>query len=290
MGAQAAALLDAGGPVGDVPAPAPVAGSLQLVAPQPYDLARVALGHSGVGLAPTAWDGQRLHRVLDGAGPVVVHPDLTVTWSAAGVEEHDVRRELTTVLGLDDDLEPLWEACDRVPALRWVRPAGAGRLLRSPTAWEDLVGALAATNASYAATQRMVRVLAGDGPFPAPEQVLARDLSAWGYRAPSLRALAERVAGGLDVERWRDLALPDEQVLAEVRALPGFGPFASAQVLPLLGPRPRPVVADAWLDRVGGPVAAYAAMGPWAGSGRWLAVTAGRGAQQKGPRTDSSWT
>ncbi len=290
MGAQAAALLDAGGPVGVVPAPAPVCGSLRLAAPEPYDLARVALGHGGVGLAPTSWDGRRLHRVLAGAGPVVVDAGLTVTWSAPVVDEQDVRRQLTTVLGLDDDLEPLWAACDRVPSLRWVRPAGAGRLLRSPTAWEDLVGALAATNASYAATQRMVRALVGDGPFPTPEQVRERDLTSWGYRARALRGLAEQVAAGLDVERWRDPAVPDDQVLREVRALPGFGPFAAAQVLPLLGTRPRPVVADAWLDRVGGPVEAWAAMGRWAGSGRWLAVTAARGAQQKGPRTDSSWT
>ena len=290
MGAQAAALLDAGGPVGVVPAPAPAAGSLRLEAPQPYHLERVARGHGGVGLAPSAWDGQRLHRVLAEAGPVVVHPDLTVSWSTAGADEQDVRRQLTTVLALDDDLEPLWRACDRVPSLRWARPADAGRLLRSPTAWEDLVGALAATNASYAATQRMVRGLVVGGTFPSPEQVLERDLSAWGYRARSLRAVAERVARGLDVERWRDLAVPDDEVLRQVRALPGFGPFAAAQVLPLLGPRPRPVVADAWLDVVGGPVEAYAAMGPWAGSGRWLAATASRGAQQKGPRIDSSWT
>jgi len=173
VGAQAAALLDGGGPVGEVPPPAPVAGSLRLSGPEPYDLDRVVRAHGGVGLAPSAWDGERLHLVLT-TGPVVVHPDLTVTWSQGRPEEAVLRQ----VLALDDDLAELWEACDRVPSLRWVRPLGAGRLLRAPTAWEDLVGALAATNASYAATQRMVRALVGAAGFPGAAEVLERDLSA----------------------------------------------------------------------------------------------------------------
>ena len=93
MGAQAAALLDAGGAVGDVPPDAPAVGSLRLTAPPAYDLDRVARGHAGVGHPPSAYDGRRLHRVLpagaaragaDPAGalpggvPVVVHPDLLV--------------------------------------------------------------------------------------------------------------------------------------------------------------------------------------------------------------------
>lgn len=251
-----------------MPPPAPVVGALRLTGPEPYDLDRVARAHGGVGLAPKAWDGERLH-----LHDVVVHRDLTVTWSGSGLPEPTLR----WVLALDDDLGELWEACDRVPSLRWVRPLGAGRLLRSPTAWEDLVGALAATNASYAASRRMVAALVGDGPFPAPAEVLERDLSGWGYRAASLSGLARRVVDGdVDPQAWCDLAVPDGQVLQELRALPGIGPFAAAQLLPLLGPRPRPVVPDGWLRTQVDPDAC-AAMGRWAGSGMLLAVTARRG-------------
>lgn len=272
MGAQAAALLDDGGPAGDVPPPAGPVGTLRLAAPEPYDLDRVARSHGGVGLAPTAWDGERLHLVLD-TGPVVVHRDLSVTWSGSRPDEAVLR----WVLALDDDLSELWEACDRVPSLRWVRPLGAGRLLRSATAWEDLVGALASTNASYAASRRMIAGLVGGGSFPTPAQVLERAPAGWGYRASSLQRLAALVAGGeVDPEAWRDLDVPDEQVLGALRALPGIGPFAAAQLLPLLGPRPRPVVLDGWLRAQVDP-ADYAAMGRWAGSGMLLAVTAGRG-------------
>jgi N-glycosylase/DNA lyase len=285
VGAQAAALLDAGGPVGRVPPPAPVAGRLLLDPPLLYDLAAVARGHGGVGLAPSAWDGTRLHRVLrrpDGPLPVVVHPDLGVTWSRPVRQEQQVRAQLTDVLALEDDLSGLWDACDRVPSLGWVRPAGAGRVLRAPTAFEDLAGTLAATNTSYRACQRMVAGLVGDGPFPTPDEVAARGEPAlraagWGYRAPALLALARSAADGApDVERWRDPAVPDDEVLAAVRALPGFGPFAAATALPLLGGRPRPLVLDGWLRRQVPDPSVFAPMGRWAGTGAWLAVTAHR--------------
>ena len=281
MGAQAAALLDAGGPVGDVPPPAPEAGGLRLHAPQPYVLDAVARGHGGVGLRPSAYDGVRLHRVLhlpDGPLPVVVHPDLRVTWSRPTAHAEQVRRQLTVVLALEDDLGELWDACDRVPHLRRARAAGAGRVLRAPTAFEDLVGTLAATNASYAASRRMVGaldVLAADDVARLGEHGLRA--RGWGYRAPALLHLARAVAdGALDVERWRDARVPDDEVLAGLRALPGFGPFAAASALPLLGCRPRPVVLDGWLRRQVPEPAAYAPMGRWAGTGIWLAVTASR--------------
>ena len=284
MGAQAAALLDAGGPVGVVPPPAPEAGRLRLEAPSPYCLDAVARGHGGVGLAPSAYDGVRLHRVLrlpDGPLPVVVHPDLVVTWSRPTAHGEQVRRQLTVVLALEDDLTGLWDACDRVPHLRGVRAARAGRVLRAPTAFEDLVGTLAATTASYAASRRMVAGLV-DGAFPAPDEVarLGEDglrARGWGYRAPALLHLARAVAdGALDAERWRDPGVPDEEVLAGLRALPGFGAFAAATALPLMGHRPRPVVLDGWLRRQVPDPQAYAPMGRWAGTGVWLAVTARR--------------
>jgi N-glycosylase/DNA lyase len=284
VGAQAAALLDAGGPVGDVPAPAPVSGRLQLLPPRPYSLDAVARGHGGVGLAPSAYDGARLHRVLrlpDGPLPVVVDPDLQVTWSRPTAHADEVRRQLTAVLALEDDLEDLWGACERVEALRGARAAGAGRVLRAPTAFEDLVGTLAATNTSYAASRRMVAGLVSEA-FPTPDE-LARHgedglrARGWGYRAPALRRLARAVADGdLDVERWRDPGVPDEEVLAGLRALPGFGPFAAASALPLMGHRPRPLVLDGWLRRQVPDPQAYAGMGRWAGTGVWLAVTARR--------------
>ena len=281
MGAQAAALLDSGGPVGDVPPDGPWDGGLVLQLPAGWVLARTALGHGGVGLAPTAWDGRRLHLRLP--DPVVVEPDGVVRWRGRAPDVGAVRR----VLALDDDLEPLWSACDRVPALRWVRPAGAGRTLRSPTVFQDLVGVLAATRTSYRSSQAMVRRLVAGGPFPSPEQVRAREPVGWGYRGPWLHALAERVLGGWDPERLLDPAVGGDEVASQVGSLAGFGPFATASLTPLLG-RPRPLVLDGWLrGQLGGASDAevrerYAALGPWAGTGAVLEGTAAR-LQRAGP-------
>lgn len=275
VGAQAAALLDAGGPVGDVPVARPADCTLRLTGPATYDLARTARLHGGVGLAPTAWDGRRLHTRLP--GPVVVEPDLTVRWSGARPDETVVAR----VLGLDQDVEPLWQACDRLPELRWVRRLGVGPVLRAPTVWQEVVTTLAAVRTSYRGSQALVRDLVGDGSFPGPEQVLAADLARWGFRAPWLVALAQRAGGGEDLEQLLDPGPDDDDVLRRLRALPGVGPFSAAQLMPLLG-RPRPLVLDGWLrTRLGGApdaevAARFAPLGRWAGTGAWLAAVRSR--------------
>jgi hypothetical protein len=281
VGAQAAALLDAamhaGAPVGDVPPPWTPAGSVHLDAPASYSLGRTALSHGGVGLAPAAWDGARLHLRLP--GPVVVRADLTVAWRDAPPDVAVLRR----VLAIDDDVEPLWQACDAVPALRWVRTSGTGRLLRSPSVWQDVIGVLAQVRSSYRGAQARMRALVGDGAFPSAGDVARRDaLPGWGFRASWALDVARRIDdGAVDPERWLDPALPDDEVHAELTGLPGVGAFSAAQLMPLLG-RPRPMVCDGWLrEQLGGDDDAalrrrFAAMGRWAGTGAWLHALASR--------------
>ncbi|MBC7375158.1 MAG: hypothetical protein H7323_14315 [Frankiales bacterium] len=279
MGAQAAALLDAGGPVGELPPAWEPGATVRLQAPAAYDLDRVARGHAGVGHAPSAYDGTRLHRVLPGGVRAAVNPDLRVDLSGPA----DVIALLRDVLCLDDDLTSLHEACDRVPSLAWVRGAGAGRVLRAPTAFEDLAGVLASTNTSYAATRRMLAGIVRVA-FPTPDEVLTLGeadarAAGWGYRAPALLALAARAG---EIEHWRTPEVDDDEVLAGLESLPGFGAYAAATALPLLGHRPRPLVLDGWLRRQVADPSVYAPMGRWAGTGLWLAVTAHRGGN--GPR------
>jgi 3-methyladenine DNA glycosylase/8-oxoguanine DNA glycosylase len=326
VGQQAETALAGGGAVGDgvigslPPGSAlPRAGAVDLgTLPAGFDLHRVALSHGWSGLDPTAYDAATgvLHRtlVLPDAGPVTMSVSspsagrLEASWAGTALTDGDRRAavaDLRRVLVVDDDLADLGHAARaaaaELPGVAAQVAAGGGRLLRSPTVWEDLVKTLATTNCSWALTRGIVsRLVAwqgeaapgGERAFPSPDAVaaveesdLAREVRA-GYRSGPLVALAGNVAAGrLDPEAWRDPALADEEVLDAVLALRGFGPYAAQGMLGLLG-RPRGLALDSWvrakLPRLLGRermtdaeiARRYEPLGCWAGTGLWLELTA----------------
>jgi 3-methyladenine DNA glycosylase/8-oxoguanine DNA glycosylase len=164
------------------------------------------------------------------------------------------------MLRLDADLSAFYEAAGKDPDLSWVT-GGAGRMLRSPTVFEDVIKTICTTNCTWSATVRMVSALvselgveAPDGrrAFPTPAAMAAadeafyRDVARAGYRGAYLRSLAEDVAdGSLDLEALNDPALPDDEVAATLLALPGCGPYATAHMMMLLGRYSR-LILDAW--------------------------------------------
>jgi N-glycosylase/DNA lyase len=166
------------------------------------------------------------------------------------------------ILRLDEDLSAFYVAASADPVLAWVA-AGAGRMLRSPTLFEDVVKTICTTNCAWSGTVRMVSALVGQlgapaegaparRAFPPPsalaeaDEVFYRDVARAGYRGPYLRALAVDVAEGrLDLEAFADPALPDEAVAERLLAIAGVGPYAMAHVMMLLG-RYRRLVLDSW--------------------------------------------
>ena len=158
------------------------------------------------------------------------------------------------MFALDADLSPFYHALAEDDPLYWARN-GAGRLLAAPSVFEDLVRTLCSTNCAFSATRRMVAALVriGDGAFPTPQRTL--DLGEeplvaevrMGYRARSLVALAERSCNGeLDLESLRAAAgAREEEVAAALGALHGFGPYAVAHAMQLLGFY-RPLILDSW--------------------------------------------
>jgi N-glycosylase/DNA lyase len=278
--------------------------------PAGFDLARVVMSHGWCQLAPTAFDERRrvLHRtlLLPDAGPLTVsvresRGGLEASWGRVEGSCDDriaVKAQLRRMLAVDVDLTELYARCAALPSLAWVPASGLGRLLRSPTVFEDLAKTLATTNCSWALTKLMCRRLvdslgaegpAGERAFPTPEAVRAAgeahftEVVRAGYRARAFVELAERY-DTLGVERWEDPAVPDEQVLKEVKALRGFGPYAAEGMLGLLG-RPRGLAIDSWvrakLPRLLGRDAMtdaeiaehFAPLGRWAGLGLWLELT-----------------
>jgi N-glycosylase/DNA lyase len=231
---------------------------------EPVDLARTLLSHGVADLPPNviAEDGSRLDTVLRADGAV-----WRVALTRRGVEAADgapiaaLAAVVRHMLRLDEDLSAFYTRTAGDGALAWAA-AGAGRLLRSPTVFEDVVKTICTTNCAWSATVRMVTALVdhlgepasdGDGhAFPTPEAMAAAgedfyaDVARSGYRGAYLRTLAADVASGaLDLERLANPALSDDEAAERLLALPGVGPYACAHVMMLLGRYGR-LVLDSW--------------------------------------------
>jgi N-glycosylase/DNA lyase len=206
-----------------------------------------------------------------------------------------------TILALDDDLSPLYARVAQDADLRWIR-SGAGRLLRSPTAFEDVVRTICTTNCAWSGTERMIGALvthlgAQGVTFPSAHAVGAageaffRDRARAGYRGPYLRTLGRMAAQGeIDLEAWRAARaseLPDVELEKRLLALPGVGPYAAAHIMMLFGRHSR-LVLDSWTrpayarllgrkavsDRT--IVRRFARYGPFAGLAFWMTLWRGR--------------
>ena len=222
------------------------------------DLGRLANSHGWRTLAPFNWnrDSLRLETAAVVSGRAVA---IDLSQSGSGVMAEawgDVgRSELEAVvrrmLWTDLDLAEFHARCRREKRYRAVAETGDGRLLRSPTLWEDLVKVLATTNISWsgtrAMTDRLVDALGEPAPlgrtaFPEPQAVIGVSpdelaaSSGFGYRTGSLRRIAQLVVDGrLDPDTWEHPDRSDRAVAREILGLPGVGPYAQACIMALCG-------------------------------------------------------
>jgi 3-methyladenine DNA glycosylase/8-oxoguanine DNA glycosylase len=252
---------------------------LRLAGPggEPVDLWRTLVSHGVADLLPSSVDEERRRLTttvaIDGQRPRT----LSVSAGRRGRARVDVlgpplgargRERLSAtlrlMLNLEEDLSGFYELAADDPRLAWAT-AGAGRMLRSPTVFEDVVKTICTTNCAWSGTVRMVTALVenlgepsagGHGrAFPTPESMAAapdsfyRDVARAGYRGAYLRTLAADVArGAIDLEPLRTIPpeeLPDDDVAEQLLALPGVGPYAAAHVMMLLGRHSR-LILDSW--------------------------------------------
>jgi 3-methyladenine DNA glycosylase/8-oxoguanine DNA glycosylase len=289
---------------------------------EPVDLRRTFASHGVADLPPMRvaedagtfeatlpFDGLRLPRTLrveegrPGFGLVTVSGVPPGPRAQAGVLER-----LRHVLSLDRDLSAFYAVAAADPDLAWAA-RGAGRMIRSPTVFEDVVKTICTTNCAWSATVRMVSALvehlgeraAGAPPtgtngraFPTPQAMAAageafyRDVVRAGYRWHYLVALSEMVAEEtLDLEalgRASADVLPDAEVAVRLMALPGVGPYAAAHVMMLLG-RHSLLILDSWTRPTYARLAGkkevrdsaierrFRRYGPYAGLAFWLFLT-----------------
>ena len=245
---------------------------IKIPTPSNFSFRRTVASHGWYQLPPFGLDTDKweLSRVID-TGP---EPPLTIflseqknhvrvraTRPAVRTIPTIVRRDARHILRLDDDLEPFYLTTAADPEFAWIGKQGAGRLLRSPTVFEDLVKMICTTNCSWALTLKMVHGMvdnlgreAGDGrrTFPTAQVMASMPLKFFvdevraGYRAPYLKELADRVASGeLNVEQWLSSDLPTRDLLKQMKGVKGVGDYAAENLLKLLG-RYDGLALDSW--------------------------------------------
>lgn len=248
---------------------------------EPIDLWRTIVSHGLTELPPMAVDPEnrtmqatlalragrpRTVEIASGAG--VAH--LRVRGRTPGkAAQTELVAKVRHMLRLDEDLTPFYAMIRDDPELSWAA-AGAGRLVRSPTVFEDVIKTICTTNCTWSATERMIGALCqhlgeaatGAPPdsslgraFPTPEAMASadegfyRDIARAGYRSSYLISVARRVAGGeTDLEALGRASaddLPDDELAERLLALPGVGPYAAAHIMLIMGRYSR-LIFDSW--------------------------------------------
>ncbi|MBC8031105.1 MAG: hypothetical protein H7Z16_13405 [Pyrinomonadaceae bacterium] len=240
--------------------------------PPDFSFKRTVISHGWCQLRPFHLDPEKwvLTRTLDLAESQPVTLSIRGTKRALKITAsrqpgEAARKQVVTdvrhMLRLDDNMADFYQLLARDPDFDWIPTQGAGRLLRSPTVFEDLVKMICTTNCSWALTKKMVSGLVenlgrestdGERTFPTPKAMALMPLNFYvnevraGYRSSYLKQLADRVAAGeLDVEAWRTSMLSTPDLIKEMRGVMGVGPYAAENLLKLLG-RYDGLALDSW--------------------------------------------
>ncbi|HYY03576.1 MAG TPA: hypothetical protein VE736_06800 [Gaiellaceae bacterium] len=291
-----------------------VAAELPLVGAggEPVDFARTIVSHGVAELPPNRLDldartlettvvvprGARTVRLTRGDRAICVE---LVAGRAGRAQVDAIVHAIRHMFRLDDDLSEFYTLVRDDPELDWCS-IGAGRMLRAPTVFEDVVKTICTTNTAWSGTRKMTAALVDNLGIEAPggarafptadamaeaDEAFYRDVVRAGYRGPYLRQLAADVAAGaIDLEALNDPELPDDEAAARLLALPGVGPYAAAHVMLTSLGRYSRLVLDSWTRptyvKLSGARRAlkdvtierrFNRYGDWAGLAFWLYIT-----------------
>jgi 3-methyladenine DNA glycosylase/8-oxoguanine DNA glycosylase len=245
---------------------------ISITTPRHFSFKRTVISHGWCELLPFRLDREKwvLARTLDLRESKPVSLTITATKQALRIKTSrrlsqaatkKVISDVRHIMRLDDDMGGFYRLLAEDQDFNWIPAQGAGRLLRSPTVFEDLVKMICTTNCSWALTEKMVTGLvenlgreSNDGyrTFPTPEAMALMPVKFYvkevraGYRAAYLKELADRVAAGeLHVEGWLRSPLSTVDLIKEMRGVKGVGLYAAENLLKLLG-RYDGLALDSW--------------------------------------------
>lgn len=247
---------------GQTPSRAPSSATVSLPVPSDFRLPRDACSYGYFLLDPNDWDpaSGTFTTTLQADGRAVtvrvtqpdgtpgsslhLRPDAQLSASA----RQAIRKGLARMLRLDESAATIAEfhAVDaRFSA------SGRGRVMRSPSFFEDVIKTVTSCNVTWPSTIIMNRRLceiageksaSGLFAFPTPERLARtrpqtlRARCSVGYRDARIVELARMfVRGEINVEQLSDPRMPDQELYNVLIEWPGIGPYAAANIMQLLG-------------------------------------------------------
>jgi len=244
--------------------------NIEIVAPKPYDFAASVRDHGWIALAPFGWIAdqnavQRVERLNDGSVVLLIIaaqeiPDhvriaaqVEGTSRLSATQRREIEQKVHWMLKLDEEFSEFYSLCARDPELA-AKVKGRGRLLRSPTFFEDVIKTICTCNTTWTQTKGMIARLVerlGDPlpssdparhAFPTPvqiadagEKIFETDIRL-GYRNTYALRLAREVSEGQrNLEALKSSDLPFKELKKALKQIMGVGDYAAHTLLMILG-------------------------------------------------------
>jgi len=251
--------------------------TFSLTPPSTFSLPAVVRSHGWIQMSPFAEtpDHGLSYVIRLDTGKVLLfevhaHPGTLAVDSSellSNTEQTELSCHITWMLGMHQEFSEFYAMARAEPKLARMVERQAGRVLRSPTLFEDVIRTILTTNTLWKHTLRMCLELTtrfGNSiscdpdlhAFPTPERLARLDETTlreecrMGYRAPYVAELAQRMAtGDLELEVLKTCSLSTPELRKELMNIKGVGGYAAANLLMLLG-RYDYVPVDSWALKV----------------------------------------
>ncbi len=128
----------------------------------------------------TLSDNSLAYCQITGIGKSSLNIQVSHPSKLSAIQCSDVKLQIASCLRLTEDYSEFYREVKRYPKYRWITKIKAGRMLRAPSVFEDIVKTICTTNCSWSLTEIMVENLVGElgksfnnslKSFPLPETI-----------------------------------------------------------------------------------------------------------------------